>query len=481
MGSLAQRGLTQTEESYYSATKAAKLSGASETSDDVVLPYSQKEFQNWVKRVDIYDLHKKKADFYVDEDVVTKFTDYRNKVAAELPKYAEYDGTKLVGQLKNIGSCQDGSKVGKMNEADSLYVLDSKVINTEVKNTGTDGDYRIFCNQENLNCEVKPRRLRDQFAMGYEGVISKVPLPDCLQHAGFRSPAYSGLRYNGPAATSQFLSKNESILTWDITPTFCLGREHSTYQEVRAIIQPALEMNRETMFGDMGIHLIPDANEDIWRLSTAQLEADLLRELIPCLAPIRQALSNAKVLASEMKIWNAKYLTPSVCFDSGMVITEELDTYLETGEEELGERLKQKLRYAHIWIPPHKRIPYHEDEKVHASINTAAVKHILLNAALKNPEAFAGTEDKELVFKLMIIVFNTLGDPSQFSSPHAFLKGARIPHISVLSSQASNKMALALSIKEQCRILVSGAMTKVSQIWDFLHNTSTICSHKISV
>ncbi len=249
-----------------------------------------------------------------------------------------------------------------------------------------------------------------------------------------------------------------------MTPAFCLDERHITYQEVRDIIQPALEANPETMFGDMAIHLIPDSNDDTWRLSTAQLESDLLRELIPRVAPVRQALSACKVLATEMKIWNAKNLTPSFSLAGGLDIIGELDAHLESDEKELAEKLNLVLRYAHIWIPPEKRRRYHEDEKPYVSINTAAIKHILLTAALKSPSAFAGKEDKEMVHQLMILAFNTLGDPTMFSSPHAFLKGTSIPHISVLSSQAENKMALVLSIKEQCRILVSQAMTKVSLI-----------------
>ncbi len=219
------------------------------------------------------------------------------------------------------------------------------------------------------------------------------------------------------------------------------------------------------MFGDMAIHLIPDANTDIWKLSTAQLEADLLRELIPSVAAMRQALSNSKVLASEVKTWNSENLSPPICLARALDIMKNLDGYLESREKPLGERLNKELRFAHIWIPPEKRKQYHEDEKPHVSINTAAIKHILLAVALKNPAAFAEKEDKELMLELMILVFNTLGDPTQFSSPHALLKDAKIPHVSVLSSQAENKMALALGIKEQCRFLVSGAMTKVSQIY----------------
>ncbi len=164
-----------------------------------------------------------------------------------------------------------------------------------------------------------------------------------------------------------------------------------------------------------------------------------------------------------IKKWNSENLNPPDSLDSSQDIVLELDAYLESGDKELGDRLNEKLRYAHIWIPTVKRNQHHEDEKAHVSINTAAIKHILLAAALTIPKAFAGREDKELELQLMILVFNTLGNPSEFSSPHAFLKDVRIPHISVLSSQAPNKMALALSIKEQCRMLVSGAMTKESR------------------
>ncbi len=456
--------LEEIETSYYSAIKTAKLNDIN-ASDGLVMLYSKDKFQHWVKRLDIYDLDKNKADFYLDEDIVTQFTYYRNKVVAELPKHTEYEGIKLSGQLNNIGSCQDGSKVGKMNETDSLYVVDAD--NFKLEN-GKDGLYRILRKQNNMTCEIKPRDFRQRFANGYAEVISKLPLPDCLRHAGYRSPDYSGLRYNGPAATSQFLTDDDSLLTWDMTPAFCLYTEDMTLQEVRRTIQPALEINRKTMFGDMGVHLIPDANENLWKLSTAQLEANLLRELVPQVAAMRQALSNSKVLAGMMKAWNSENSSPPDIVENVMDPTEELNTYLENRQEELGERLDQVLRYAHIWIPPDKRSLYHEDKKAYVSINTAAIKHIILTAALEKPVAFAGKEDEELMLELMILVFETLGDPKQFSSPHAFLKGSSIPHISVLSSQVSNEIALVLGIKAQCRMLVSGAMTKVSKTFYFI-------------
>ncbi len=107
--------------------------------------------------------------------------------------------------------------------------------------------------------------------------------------------------------------------------------------------------------------------------------------------------------------------------------------------------------------------------KSYISNNTAAVKHILLRVALEHPEAFSGEKNTELVMKLMKIVFNTLGDPSQFSSPHAFLPGVCIQHLSVLASQAARKAELALNTKDQCRTLVSKAMTAVGQVNVYQH------------
>ncbi len=88
--------LVEVEALYYRAIEAAKLMDINATDDRAIL-YSKMAFQNWVKKLDIFDMGKEKADFYLDKEIVTTFTDYRNKVVAELPGYTEYDGIKLSG------------------------------------------------------------------------------------------------------------------------------------------------------------------------------------------------------------------------------------------------------------------------------------------------------------------------------------------------------------------------------------------------
>ncbi len=178
-----------------------------------------------------------------------------------------------------------------------------------------------------------------------------------------------------------------------------------------------------------------------------------------------RALSYCKVICSKLRAWNAEHGHGFPIDGKCRVnIVKELEDYLKSSckKDEISEQLNEMLRYAHIWIPPEKRRLYIEDRKAYVSVNTAAIKHILLSAALDNPEAFAAKENMKLVVDLMQKAFETLGDPSEFDCPHAFLDGERIPHMSVLASLEEQMMfSTAMEMKEQCRILKAKALTKV--------------------
>ncbi len=215
------------------------------------------------------------------------------------------------------------------------------------------------------------------------------------------------------------------------------------------------------------IHLIPDGGENLWRLSTAHLEANILR-ILPTVAPMKQALSYCKALLCKVKNWNSQNC---VGFTSEMdevldCVIKELNGYVESTIEKkkITQELNKKLRYAHIWISHEKRKLYHEDQKAYISINNAAVKYILLNAALEQPEAFLDKENMDLVIKLMKTVFEVLGDTSRISVRHTFLRMIDVPHLSILASQAKNKMAAVQLLKEQCKLLALTAMTRVGHL-----------------
>ncbi len=463
--------LTDLEEHYYQAVEATKLLEVPEMDiTDGAVDYPTDEFEEWARKVDVYGLAGEKADFYLDKDIVNTFGDYRCVIAKGLAKFFSYDGVRMRGQLNNIGSCYDGSKVGRMNEVDSLYVLDGE--NILVEETAKAGFYRVLLKEGDTVREIVPRKIRNQFADAYCDLVSRLPLPDCLEHGGIKSPHYSGLRYNGPAATSQFLTsqgeQERSLLTWDVTPTFCFPKNHSICQEVRRLIEPIIQKISDRMFDKTDVHLFPDASQNLWRLSTAQLEADILRELHPN-TPMKKALTFCKVLSSRLKKWNGGHLNIPAIEDGSdrLHVLKELETYREHPaelEQLEADHMKRAMRYAHIWIPPGNRTFYNEDEKSCISINTAAVKHIILSAALAKPEAFTASGDMDLVLALMQQVFQALGNISLYSVPHALLSGCNIPLFSVLGQAAGQKMAMAACIKGQCRALLSTAMTKVRSI-----------------
>ncbi len=460
--------LAQLEQAYYKAIHASKVIDlrVCDTGNKSLI-YPSDVFLDWARKLDIYDLKKEKADFSLDKETRDEFGDYRREVEDELRKSFQYvqhsySAVNIKGTLQNIGSCHDGSKVEKMDEVDSFYVLEGD--NIVVGPADGQGNYRVFWKNRSTKFEIKARSMRNQFADACCTIVSKLSLPKCLRHGGYNSPKYSGLRYNGPAATSQFLTKDNSLLTWDMTPTFCLPRTENIYHEVRQILHPILDVISDKMLDKIDIHLIPDGGENHWRLSTAHLEANILR-ILPTVAPVKQALSYCKILLSKLKAWNARNCDGFTSeMDDGFArIMQELDKYVEGSSKrlEMAENLNKELRYAHVWIPLAKRKLYNEDQKAYLSINNAAVKYILLNAALERPEAFSDKENMELVVKLMKKVFEVLGETSLLSSPHTFLRMIDVPHLSILPSQEKYKMAAGLLIKEQCRTLPLAAMTKV--------------------
>ncbi len=451
---------------YYSAIRNARLhlpkaipQGGGALSGD-----RRTRFLDWSNKVDILTLNKGATNFASDEDIVRSFGDYREAVGKMLFERVHFNGVALGGQLKDIGSCWDGSKVGRVNEMDSLYVI--QVNNAVVDPTETLGLYRIFLGSSLGRFEVKALEIREELANEYERVIEELPVPSNLMHAGYACPAYSGLRYNGPAATSQFLTNEQSLLSWDVTPAFVFPKSNQLNDAVRQILQPLIRQNPDKLFPQGELHLVPDIVENLWRLTTAHMEADVLR-VLSSVAPAKKSLSMCKVLSSWMKAWDESepggYL-PTYPFD----IVKSLEEYraLEALEERETARcrLNQVMRFAHIWIRPEKLKEFNESGKSNVSVNTAAMKHIILKEGLAGKgQFFAPEKNDDLTMTLVPAVFQTLADKSRHSSDHALLPCLKIGHFSVLASLASSTLELLEDIQDQCRILHEEAMTEVNE------------------
>ncbi len=463
--------LKELEKLYHKAMEDAKLGDTLE-GDSEPPGFSIEAFIRWAREVDIFTLAEGAADFALEqhEEIVQEFGEYRRNLTERLSKIFTYDDVPLPGLLKDIGSCWDGSKVGAVNEMDSLYVIQGDHFVVK-ENDNKFGLFHVYVRTDSTLREVRPRSIRDQFAHKYSQLVSEMKLPDCLQHGGHKTPrrskqskgTYSGVRYNGQAVTSQFLSKDKELLTWDMTPVIVSRSVDESQDVLRQSMQSIIADNTDKMFPPADVHLIPDATANLWRRSTAEIEADLLRVLSPE-GPMKKALSSCKVLSSRVKEWNAK--TQSVQLDPSIgALVEELCqdlsmAYIGKTAQEL-EQLSRKMRFGHIWIPAAQKEEYNEDKKSSISINNAAVKHILFKAACKRKGAFGPQTNMDLVRELITEVFETLADEHSLSSEHAFLPGVRISHLSVSASVAHKKHALARDICRQCRILVREAMTEV--------------------
>ncbi len=466
-------------ELYYKSLADAKLTELGSSTEQ----YSSKDFEDWVESVDILSLDDEAVNFPAADAIVTGFRHYCHTVGKKLSHRFKYKNVELPGELKNIGSCWDGSKVGKVNEIDSLYVMDD-TCPFSIEPAAKRGFYKVFIQSGENKLEVKPRELREQFAELYDQLISQEKLTSRLSHGGYNfteESAYSGIRYNGPASTSQFLTTekettDKKLLTWDVTPcikfkyrknedTEIEARDETPCTEfvdskieadVRNSIYPIEIQNPKKLFPNTSVLLIPSPLEDLWIVSTAHIEAELLR----CLsdeAPVKKALVLCKILCRLMKEWNNKEGTKS----TSQGIAREVIKLLSNKQN---KNVKKIMRFAHIWLPSNERAGYQEDPKSEISVNTAAIKHIIISKACKMPKekaAFGPKPNEDLFLKLARVVFKRLGNTQKIESEHAFLSKTKISHFSVLPNNASDKANLARKVCDQCGVLLSRAMTEV--------------------
>ncbi len=476
------------EDLYYKALLEAKIDVLTSGSEEEAgsMGYSTENFTRWARTIDISTLERKAADFSTKEheQIVKEFGAFRHKVVKRLCEEFTYENLPLKGHLRDIGSCIDGSKVGTANEMDSLYIMEGDSLAVE-KNHKC-GLYHVYLGKDPIRHEIHPRRLRQQLADKYSEIISLLKVPDCLEHGGYNSSSgqyhqqhsnaqdkdqsnnsgYSGVRYNGPAVTSQFKTKINTLLTWDITPVVILNDDAELLARVRESdpMQAIITDNPEKMFPPNDVHLFPDAAANLWRLTTAEMEADVLARMSRH-APFKEAFSCGKVLFTELKKWgNFKVRLTTSDIDVVEALIQYNAIEDSATKKETAGKLNRKMRFAHIWIPTDRRDEYNEDKKSDISINNAAVKHCILNAASRKKGAFGPERNPDLVRELIRTAFQELCNGDFYSCKHAFLPGVRISHFSVAPSMALHKWNLARDIRQQCRTLLHEAVRDVSKL-----------------
>ncbi len=421
----------------------------------------------WTFSINITSLDKSRIDFARDFDIVECFREYRQQIQKILHKhlldqFPVYQGGQ--GSLAHIGSCWDGSKIGRMNEMDCLFVMDvpGLTINKQPQHSG---EYRVLIRGK----ELKARNFNVLFANCLEKAVLEIRLPTRIQHGGYATPQFSGLRFNGPASTALFLYKPDSgpefSISLDVTPAFPLDTESTERLQLIERIAPIIQENKLTQTIVNGPHVVPDILNDTWKLSAAELEAELLNKLLQVCSQ-KVALARCKALFHHLEKLNTElsvFNTPAE--ERQPTIVADLRQYMTTTDQAKRHRLRAalntRMRYEHIQIPPGQRSELHETSKTGLSINTAAVKHIILAYALDVEGAFS--EERDSVSRdIMHTVLVHLSDPISAVIRHAFLDTA-ISKYSVLPCMADSKQQMLATIRKECYLLARNAVIKVSK------------------
>ncbi len=174
--------------------------------------YDKKGFQDFVHSdMDLRDIDQHMADFTHSSDVAQALHAIRSGLQSGLLQRLEW-----VGSLSQIGSFYDGSKTGRLNEMDCLYVVTET--DTKIQQVASGKGITVYVKDR----EIKPREINTKLITAMTEILSEMTLPDGWTHGGYASPDFSGTRCNGPSITAMFCNRDEKHISLDVSIAFPL-------------------------------------------------------------------------------------------------------------------------------------------------------------------------------------------------------------------------------------------------------------------
>ena len=457
---------------YCKAIKKAKLPAKPSVSTSRNSCFYDKEsFRKFVNSdMDSRDMSQHTADFTQSTDVAQALHAIRSSLELGL-----LQRLGSVGSLSQIGSFYDGSKTGRLNEMDCLFVVnEADVMITQV--SAGKGGVRIYMKGN----EIKPRVINERLIAAMKETLVEMALPDGWSHSGYGSPNFSGTRCNGPSVTAMFCNKDEKHISLDVSVAFPLTAQVQQQTDFPSDLKDSCqyladsiskiqkELSRTQISADL--HLIGNLKDDTWQLTTALAEAEILRCLWPECS-VKRALEICKVIASKIQSWYAQHNTWSetlanVYNDVRKSILAELKSYSEgslCSKAESRDRFNTTLAYQHIYLSLEDRNELKEVLKSDASINNAAIKHIILKTALELKGAFSET-NKHSEQQLIRAVFEELSSTDSFYTQHALVPNPNCPisKFSVSIYLSHIKEGIAIDFSQQCGIVLDNAFAQVN-------------------
>ncbi len=416
------------------------------------------KFDHISDSISIPDLATERGSFAADRKLRTSVLDYIENLIVN-------SNFPCSGHIRKIGSCWDGSKAGNLDEVDVLFVLDRSTCDlTDVRYDESTHTYDFKLVHTLASCStpngrgISVRDFVDLFAKHLDRVLSENPCTELFEGGGYAAPDYSGVRINGPAVTILFqwkgdtsYSKGPGIISVDVTPAIpisCLKENTPAHEQKHLdawIDEVASSLHNQPVKEDLQYHLVPLPVTNAWQPSTAWAESEILHELdSTCLLKYTFRITKlliAKILnhCKEQKLFN---LTENKIPEVDR-LRKYLSHYHEKNEGISRDFLNGCMRYAHIMLSETERQYHHEMTKQAVSVNTTAVKHILLALARKteNMHMYTAKPVKaERVFQLMQDVVMELAQTTQCFVKHSM---EAFPDIAKLSLMEAERQHLA--------------------------------------
>ncbi len=451
--------------------------------------YDEEGFQEFVKSdMDLRDTSQHMADFTQGGDVAQALHAIRSCLQLGLQQRLTCSGSLL-----QIGSFYDGSKTGRLNEMDCLYVIsESDVVVQQV--SSAKGGVRVYVK----GTEIKPREINEKLIAAMKETLYEMTLPDGWTHGGYCCPDFSGVRCNGPSITAMFCNKDEKHISMNVSIAFPLTSQLQQRTDFPSNLRDSCQVladninriQREVKGTQISadLCLIGNVVDNNWELTTALAEAEILRGLAhEC--PVKRTLEICKVIASKIQKWYEEHNTHAERsakeYDDGMPVNR-IRLFAEHSREailadlhgcsertcikaESRKRLNAAMTCQHIYLSASDRDTLGEVLKSDASINNAAIKHIIMKTALQLKGAFSET-NKHVEQQLVRSVFEDLSATDSFYTQHALIRDCMINKFSFSMHLSHLKESIASDFSHLCEVVLDNAFAKVNIGWNFNNN-----------
>ena len=411
-------------------------------------------FRNYAEGISLPDLEKERTVFSSGHKIRSSILShiyYRIEMNEEFP---------FRGSIKKIGSCWDGSKVGQLDEVDTLFVLDPNQVTIS----------KYFLHNVRVSYsgnEYSTGQLNTMFADAVELALEGDP-PEGMEHNGFAAPEFSGVRLSGPAVTVLYRTTAQcgpiqkgTMVSLDITLAIPFNKtEFDVIMEINSKIDRIISLtDNKPMDPPRTPHLIPYAVTGTWKPTTAYIEANVLHELEGNI-PLKRAHLLLKCLQRKVEQFTSVYnlfdVDPSQESKHNARHTR-LATHLSNlilhGNS---SNARQCMKYGYVLLTPVEREQHNELQKKNIAINSAAIKHMILyKATTKDYKSQPANEQSTLALMKAVILELTRRD-SNF-----------VQHFFRWSFPAICKFSVRENLGDNfCKMAM-----KLRQLYEELHNT----------